>query len=385
MATFVYTGQATSQVDLLNQLDTTLVAEGWTKDGGGTERYNGEDYAPYDAESAAWPDGRTLHVHKTNSYGDVQYFHFYACYQVFPWPDCPSMINSNNWADNITYNGMTQRQSQVSGLICMGSSGYNSGASEWWDQTEPVTSMNKTNPTTQPCGVILPKFTGQPINYWFYFLGDSVHIVVEMWTGVFNHMSFGTIKKAFGFTGGQYCAGYAYDRSDYDYDLGTGLGTGADMCWTPNLATGGGGIYSPTAFVYAEVGETADNYWNTMNSAQQNNVTGKIYCDIPIYHQAMTVNKGPFGHAMRYCPSTLTNLTAQWPLYLSLGHTPNAQRYYLGYPEGIRFVNMKGLTSKQTSVFGPDTWRLFPQSRIDPSQAGYATCVPGLSYKESTT
>jgi len=268
--------------------------------------------------------------------------------------------------------GTAVRQGQLSGIAVCGSRGY-LGTGEWWEQTTPTPDVEGGSSVL---GSTMAFMLGQSLPYWMFCQGDSIHIVVEVFPGEFQHMSFGTLVKSHTYTGGQYFMASNPAANCMRHRHLISAGYNADSI--PWSATGYSSMQ--TGAVYAEI-ET--KYWGlccqTDPTSEAETVIG-----IPRYSEILGVSssRSPgFLDSLMFCsPSILTSLSPQFPLYVRRCRGSNGEFNYLGYPEGIRLLNMKTINAKQENTLGVDVWKIFPAGRVKSEEDYYAIGVPGLSF-----
>lgn len=255
---------ATSPTDLLQKLNTFLVANGWTSD-----------------MSAADALGWRSHLHKGS-----QYVHLRATMNEFA-----------PFKDNQGANGYS--------IAIYTGTGFNSG-NAWNDQTTgaPVEAADATKPVG--AGMRVPS-TGVP-NYYFFTDATNAHVVVvaECISGIFTCMGWGSsLAKVGAWTGG-------------DYFFGNLAGFSLNNSFAPNSVAGDGatatclcpGVSSDAqthscCFVRADVDSFTGKWISiTDNTAVGDGYTGKngaspimggpdsTGSSVPIHHQFPSYTQG---------------------------------------------------------------------------------------------
>jgi len=158
------TGVPTSPVDLLQQLDTFLAANGWTSD-----------------RSAVEGSGWTASLHKGSTYAHLR-----------------AIVAEAGFATETVGNGYA--------LLLYLSDNFDS-MQPWVTQpgNAPLESIN-----TNRMGVAMNLAAGPFSNYYFFTDGtnDNVVVIVEKTPGVYLHLAWGTsLQKAGAWTGGMYFHG----------------------------------------------------------------------------------------------------------------------------------------------------------------------------------
>ena len=322
-----YTGTSTGPNDLLSKLRTALTTEGWTEDG----------YAAIGA-------GYRLHVHKNLSSGLDMYFNFRSAIAETG----TTLIAGDNSAGA---NGT------VTGLIINGSTGYDAGEL-WHQQPGYTTNSSRSNASSGNC--MTPMSTSAIPSYHFFFVGDSVHIVVEVTAGEFQMMSFGGIVKQGVFTGGQY---FSASHSTY----------APVTAWTNryaprylNIATSvaNGQAYDQAGFLYIDADSSLA--WRRAFYG------GNAYAGYRlIFNGAVGSDLSPYdGSALAKCfissfslksPSSYNSMAAMCPVYMTL-HRSDDNFSLVGWPEGVRFLNVTLYSAGEEITYGDETWMAFPSN-----------------------
>ena len=227
---------------------------------------------------------------------------------------------------------------------------------------------NSTFDTSTPVG--MPGFCrmstyGSPATfsapYFLYTEGTAVHAVLEIFTNVFCHFSFGGLTKYGTWTGGEYVtASYMVSVSSGNYSLSGGLNSFPFVDESPSATAGNGYVrnsngsndendFAPLGAGINQIsGNRAQNAKMVLNSSFDNAPTGD--------------DQSEFISALFYnSPNTFNQRSPLIPCYVRLRDqtsTSSAARFRLaGIVPGIRAVNMRNIDPKETV----DTdWRVFP-------------------------
>jgi hypothetical protein len=158
------TGTATSPIDLIQQINTFLAANGWTSD-----------------KSAAVGTGWETHLHKGSIYA-----HLRAAVAEGPW-----ITNAANGT----------------ALMLYLSDGFD--GSQAWNLQPTIAPV--ASGTTNRVGVGMPLSAGPFTNYYFFTdaTNANVVIVLEKTPGLFEFLAWGTLTKTGTWTGGAYFLGSA--------------------------------------------------------------------------------------------------------------------------------------------------------------------------------
>lgn len=314
------TGASTGPNDLLDRLRLFLIADGWTVNKWETVG-----------------SGYRLHVQKDVEYsGDsaVMYFNFRSLESEGSWcQDAPTTL--------------------CTGLAINGSTGYNSGLA--WDR-QPGCIVNKdySNQYTAACMV---EMSASAIpSYYFFSIGDSVHVVVETTAGKFQFMSFGCLLKQGAYTGGQYFASSYNSRNWYDnYHIDN---------YNPHYFTVCVSASGPSVGVYYDADGSAA--WRSRSAYAPKEVVCPCVAGDranPQYSQC-----GLLSHFWTHAPSDYNAMAAMAPIYL-LGLRSDDNYTLLGWPEGLRFLNCTMYSPGEEVTFGSDTWLIFHADSMDDTPA----------------
>jgi hypothetical protein len=361
-------GTASSQADLLSKLLTWCTTHGWTVNETGQTDYSFANTSRVDVGQ-----GQYANIQKTDSYGQTGYINLYAAYDAFPFPTTQPIYTSNEGF----FRGVSALNTNIRGLVITGSRGYDAGASEWYNHpTTPPTENDNLSAGSTNGGCISMMF-GQSLPYWFFAHGDAIIVVVELFENYYGHMHFGTLVKSHPYTGGHY-----YQASMNIlfgmYDPYETIGNGSAF---PHMCYGNGtGSRESNCGVYSEMGAgTQKNYWGIGN----NNETIEGSVKTNYFSLNSTIYSRSWCPAIMYGPNTASSLAVMQPIYYKRSIAINGRDYYLGYPEGIRFLNVINLPNKYEFSLGSDDWISFPCTKKWPASSGYlAGFVPGIAVKK---
>jgi len=331
-----YSGTAIGPADLLDKIRTALIAEGWTEN-------------DYSVDGT----GYRLHVQKVaQSGGPTMYFNF------------RSAINEYN--TGITEdNDSRETYGKITGICINGSTGYDAGES--WDQQPGYPTNPNDNDYSWAC-VMSPMSVSAIPAYYIFFLGDSVHIVVEITSGKFQFMSFGCLEKQGVYTGGMYFT--ASMDSDQPYQGYYGSGNNYYPLYFNAYPAG-----NPAGGVYIDADSVAD--WRIASTnddeilfpcvvGQQAN---ESYSQVGI--NSMFWSKGP---------NFYNNLAAMAPLYTFVKRSDDNYSL-LGWPEGVRFLNCTNYSAGQELTYGTETWKIF---HADSLNGDPLNMYCGFAFKKET-
>jgi hypothetical protein len=312
-----YSGTSTGPNDLIDKLRVACIAESFTID----------DFSAVGA-------GYRLHVHKTLG-GEVSYFNFRSAIAETG----TTLITEDNGAG---VNGT------VTGLIMNGSTGYDAGAL-WHKQTGYPQNINLSN---KSFGVVMsPMSTSAIPAYYFFFNGDSVHIVVEITAGKFQFMSFGMLVKQGAYTGGQYFTGslsswYPY----YDYNNESGS---VPRYFTVNYDTS---RYRQHGAVYINADSVTS--WRCAGSSYSSTESAQISFPCIDGRGGTSAKTGLASIFYWKSPSAYNAMAAMCPIYTVLRRS-DGNYSLIGYPEGVRFLNVTNYDPAEEINYGDETWMVF--------------------------
>lgn len=338
MSVGFYSGTSTGPNDLIDKLRLAAIDQSWTIDA-------------FTAVGA----GYRLHMHKTLG-GEASYFNFRS---AIAERGTTLITEDNN--DDATYGVVT-------GLIVNGSTGYDAGE-VWHKQTGYP--QNPSNSNKSYGSVITPMSISAIPSYYFFFVGNSIHIAVEITSGIFQFISCGMLYKAGAYTGGQYFTGSIGSRMPYsDY-----ISYYDDSRWGPryfSLQYEGSGLRSPNGSVYLDVDSVAD--WRVADSYSREIAfpcpAGQSYAGIDITASGLV----PFFYSKS--PNAYNAMSAMTPIYLAVKRS-DGNYSPIGWPEGVRFLNVTNYTPGQEITYGSETWIVFPAN----SYASSVTIAyPGMGF-----
>ena len=316
-----YSGTSTGPNDLIDKLRIALLAEGWTVD-----------------NFSAIGAGYRLHVYKTLD-SEVSYFNFRSAI-------------AETGVTLITEDNITGEYGTVTGLIVNGSTGYDGG--ELWHK-QPGYPQSVKNGNKSFGNVISPMSISAIPSYYFFFNGDSIHIAVEITAGKFQFMSFGMLVKDGVYTGGQYFTATLGSRSPgYDYMPAAGYG--------PRYFCNYNYWASTQYEINGAVRITADEVTSWRNAGNGLN-NDQIVFPCPNEYSPNSIS-GIAEFFYSKSPSSYNAIAAHFPLYTFLLRSDdNYSR--IGWPEGVRFLNVTNYDPAEELVLGGDTWLVFPADGIN--------------------
>lgn len=332
------TGTSTGPNDLLDKLRVFLEAEGWTTN-------------LYTAVGA----GYRLHIQKTASDGTVMYFNFRS---AIAETGTTLITPDNNGSTNGTV---------TAGILVNGSTGYDIG-SLWHSQPGfPINPYDNKG----YAGCMNPMSTSAIPAYYFFTVDDTVNVAVECTSGKFQFMSFGLLEKQGIYTGGQFfCASFCSDNPYYIYYIDSTFGPFYFTIQTSSNVSVSGGVF-------LDIDSVAD--WR-VNGVSYNEIV--FPC---VAGQTSTVSgyskSGMASFFYSKSPNFYNNITAMCPIYTFVKRSDN-NFSLLGWPSGVRFLNVLNYSAGQEIVYGTETWKIFPAN--DVTGTAYTVLNPncGFAFKK---
>jgi hypothetical protein len=255
--------------------------------------------------------GYRLHVQKTFESGNTCFFNFRSAVGETG----STLIAENNIGDT---NGTV-----TGGILINGSTGYDIG--ELWHK-QPGYSLDPQNSNKSYAGCMNPMSLSAIPAYYIFSTGYAVHVVVEATSGKFQFMSFGLLEKLY---------------------------------FTVKVDS------APSGGVYLDVDSIAD--WRV-------NGTGS-YIEIawPCVAGQATANadytKGGMGSFFwSKSPNFYNNIAALCPIF-TFGKRSDGNYSILGWPAGVRFMNVTNYSAGQELTYGDETWKVFPANDVHASEA----------------
>lgn len=244
-----------------------------------------------------------------------------------------------------------------------------------------VTTLSNMKAATSTFGQRLPtrmstyQATGPYVKYFLYTDGNAVHCVLQLYTGVYTHISFGNMTKVGTWIGGEYLtaqdssywAGSQYDYYGWDYDRHCIIFDGGIQNYES-------GSSYPTGFVRHIVGSVQNN--STDFARMGYRLTDNQRCK-------MTTGKGLIHDLVEIASPIGFNQRAPiFPVYVRIYEYATTRWILSGYVSGARSINIEHL-SGETIV--ENDWIVFP---ITQKEGGDFTLCPlseywGVAYKRT--
>jgi hypothetical protein len=337
-------GTATTRDDLLDNLRTFLIAQGWTVD-------LWADYTQtYEAWSGLVGSGKRLHVHRTMRDGTTGYFHLRSVYK--------GIVAATHDGSVTKINGYYR--AELNGIGLYYSTGY-SGALAW-DQQPGYT-------------VYPPAVTGlygTSYDYWIVHHTDTVMMCWLNPSGYYQWLAFGMLVKAGTYTGGYFAA---TEHRCYDPSLmyeGAGRGLAGLFSWLPDNQ------YCDHIYFNPADGNGLGYYYT---QASDDHNAG--YIKFPSCNPAADPNwyydcNGICGALIALTPNNINGVVPFIPIHVMYKNATS--RYnYLGHVEGARIVRTITYTEGEEVTIGNNTWKVLPHWSRDvaesPAQIGFALLV----------
>lgn len=306
-------GTSTGPNDLIDKLRIFLVADSWTVD----------DFSSVGA-------GYRLHVHKAASDATNMYFNFRSAI-------------AETGTTLITENNNGGASGTVTGLIINGSTGYDAG--ELWHH-QPGKCENGSSQSYGGCMTAM-SVSAIPA-YYFFSTGDSVHIAVETTAGKFQFISFGMLYKQGTITGCQY---FSASFSTHE----------------PTTEYAGTQVYSPKYFTVLVAGSSSGSVYITADGTTSWRRTDSSSTVPEIAFPCVSgqsignsvYSKGGIASFFwQKSPNAYNAMAAMCPIYTFLLRSDNNYSL-IGWPEGVRFLNVTNYTSGDELTYGAESWVVF--------------------------
>ncbi|HUS74341.1 MAG TPA: hypothetical protein VMY06_14880 [Sedimentisphaerales bacterium] len=330
-------GVSTGPNDLIDKLRIFLLAEGWTVN-----------------LFAAIGAGYRLHVQKTAADATVMYFNFRSAI-------------AETGTTLITEDNAGGSTGTVTGLLINGSTGYN--VAEIWHH-QPGKSIDAA---AKSMGMCMTQMSTTAIPAYYFFTPDSdsdtVHIAVEVTAGKFQFMSFGMLVKQGIFTGGQFFSASFSSYAPY-YEW---FGVYGDSWYAPNYFSGCRAGNKHGA-VYVDVDGTAS--WRMS--------TGETYpeiiwpCVVGQQANASYSKSGLASFFWSHAPNSYNAMAAMCPIYTLLKRA-DANYSLIGWPSGVRFLNVTNYDPAEEITYGAETWTVF---HADSQQVTPLNMYCGFAFKK---
>lgn len=308
------TGTATGVIDLLDKLRIFAVAEGWT-----ANRNVSTDSG----------SGQEVCLSKGTSYINMK-----ASENIY-----------------VLINGLNQNNKYS--LSINGSDSYDSGSD--WDR-QPGYSQRTSGGSTDQYVVHIPfvtNFTSFPAYHFFsHNTGDSIHLEVEITTGVFLRLGFGKLDlydattsgdgRYFYATGGQHVT----DSTNPNTWLGSESGSDRSLEEAPFSASAWGKVNKRCGSAVRCAFDAFDNW---AGCAYQSSVSYLSEAVVALQDRIIFMAS----------PNPLNGVGVLTPINVSV--VRNGFNYHpLGVVPGIRYIDMTNYLPGDEFTLGSDTYKVFP-------------------------
>ena len=258
--------------------------------------------------------------------------------------------------------------------------GASSGYIEFRMQTALPTTANYSSTAVGPAEItraqLWRNLTGPYTAYNFFTDGLGVHVVLEVSSGVFTHLSFGKATKFGTWTGGEYTtAGYmtGYTTSGlvgYDFDSGVAPFEGGY-----NVSSNAGFVYNPVG-AFGDYRDFAEIGYSLINSQR-----AQFQTLSSLNTASTTYNSGLSGPLWWCGANDVNQRAAMVPQYLLLYNATLAAQWLAGYVDGVKFLNTEFIAPKDIVEV---EWEVFPLTQ----KFGDKTVAPicgnlGLAYRRA--
>lgn len=321
--------QFTNVADLMGQLETFAVANGWTSDYSASDR---------------------LFLTKS------------TCSVAFRWA-----------SSSPTGIAIYQHTAFINSATDPGNHTNDSGQGA-------ISSSDATLMGTSSRSCPVPNTGGQ---YWFFEDDTYIHVVVETSAQQFSHFGFGILTKFGTWTGGEYSYGWKLDNT---------IGTGANATLTGNtfLLDGRCGItsgasydqYCATVHMESLPNQTASTKWGIVWAGGAAN-TGTDRAALARMNVQGGFRGGPVAESFgRFGGAASDGLVPMYPINLWYDDPTTTAWYPIGQQPDVRGMNVKYFLGGDEVVIGSDTWVVFPARYKNSVSATGSTRNLGMAYKK---
>lgn len=241
----------------------------------------------------------------------------------------------------------------------------------------PSGTYNNTTPVGQPNETRLtiynsPETFSAP--YFIFTNGDAVHCVLEIFSDIFVHLSFGNMATKFGtWTGGEYVTA-TYVRNNV-----SNINASAQcIAFNENLENLGNG----PGYVRNALGANDEDDFAPMSNIENPVAGGGEQQALMIAHvdnyiitgSSATVGFGVYGRLFRVSPNQANLRSALIPCYVRLKDTAVGSNLFrfAGIIDGVRLVNIRDLNPKEIV----ENYQVFPVTQ----KTGNNSTAPGSNY-----
>lgn len=211
--------------------------------------------------------------------------------------------------------------------------------------------------------------SGPYVKYYLYTEGTCVHCVLEVYSGIFNHLSFGNITKLGTWTGGEYATGGA----EYASFALPGFSQDAFDAFNSRPFDGGNNSTLPSNPTY---GSYYAGYIRRENGSIQTDETdfsrlGNVEVDNQM--SLMNIGSDIMDGIYENTPNQFNLRSPALPMYCRIWNDTKQTYGLQGYVPEVRVVNIKNIADAELVE---TDWQAFPLIQRDP---GDDTLAP-LSY-----
>jgi hypothetical protein len=210
-------------------------------------------------------------------------------------------------------------------------------------------------------------FTGPYTGHYFFTDGTCVHAVMEVASGVFNHMSFGKVAKFGTWTGGEYLTGGWHDS----INAGSYRDAFSGFHTRPFEDDNNSSLNTIHTYVRT-AGAVAAADFVPMSSVQVSPYHGMF---VGIYHGGVYLKTAFYARLIRHAPNDATNRTPLFPGMLRLRESASNLYHLAASIPYVAFLKMSSDMNPKDII---DTdWQIFP---ITQRTGGNAVTAP-LSFE----
>jgi hypothetical protein len=329
-----FTGTTSDLPSLLNTIRLNLISEGWT-----INRYQTRPTSPsIGIGFYTSTEGEELHVENANAGNFV--------------------IASAT--DNIAFDGLFR-------LPMLGIATCTSYSSGLGTADQPGAS-----PFSDASG-----FEDAVVEYHMFIESNYCHVVTEHVGNRYSHFGFGKMQKTWGYSGGEYCHGTRWALQN-------------NVINNPNSGnhsfpfdTANPSFSANNSIIRCDVNGISPRYFDTSNvEKRMSNVSTDCFNST----NPRSENYSLFGNRwFTTALSTFSGVSVLKEMQIGIRTADTKEGFLIGTVPEMRNVNMTNLNPKQSIIYGPDEWIVFPikfKSTVAVASNQKSSGVFGMAYRK---
>lgn len=203
-------------------------------------------------------------------------------------------------------------------------------------------------------------FAGPYSGLYMFTEGSCVHAVIELSSGIYNHISFGNITKTDTFVGGEYLHMGSYSQATYDSPTGTYKPMNVDGSGNTGMWFGSPITSSNPLPIFSQSGAAGKNYIRNQGAVVYNDRR-----DFAIFASGLEEGQAASGSTrgflldtlLRDTPNAANLRTVMFPQYIFIRETASETYKIAGYVPGVKVVSLETLSEKEIVY---TDWQVFP-------------------------